>query len=50
MKYAVVMGSSAMTNIPSLIKIGSDIQKLMEGGELTYPQTAQRSHKPTLVS
>jgi hypothetical protein len=32
MKYAVEMGSVAMIYIPSFIKIGSDIQKLMEGG------------------
>jgi hypothetical protein len=31
MKYAVEMGSGAMTYIPSLIKIGSDIQKLTGG-------------------
>jgi hypothetical protein len=33
MKYAVEMGSGAMIYIPSFIKIGSGIQKLMvEGG------------------
>jgi hypothetical protein len=32
MSYAVEMGSSAMIYIPSLIKIGSGIQKLTEGG------------------
>jgi hypothetical protein len=32
MKYAVEMGSGAMTYIPSFIKIGSGIQKLMGGG------------------
>jgi hypothetical protein len=31
MKYAVEMGSGAMICIPSLIKIGSDIQKLIGG-------------------
>jgi hypothetical protein len=31
MKYAVQMGSSAMIYIPSLIKIGSDIQRLIGG-------------------
>jgi hypothetical protein len=30
MKYAVEMGSGAMTHIPSLIKIGSGNQKLIE--------------------
>jgi hypothetical protein len=32
MKYAVEMGSVAMIYIPIFIKIGSGIQKLMEGG------------------
>jgi hypothetical protein len=31
MKYAVEMGSGAMIYIPSFIKIGSGIQKLMRG-------------------
>jgi hypothetical protein len=30
MKYAVEMGSGAMICVPSFIKIGSDIQKLIE--------------------
>jgi hypothetical protein len=30
--YAVELGSSAMINIPSLIKTGSTIQKFMGGG------------------
>jgi hypothetical protein len=34
MKYAVEMGSVAMTYVPSFIKIGSGIQKLM-GGRVT---------------
>jgi hypothetical protein len=29
MKYAVEMGSGAMIYIPSFIKIGSDVQKLI---------------------
>jgi hypothetical protein len=33
MKYAAEMGSSAMIYMPSFVKIGSAIQKLMEGGE-----------------
>jgi hypothetical protein len=33
MKYAVKMGSGAMIYVPSLIKIGSGIQKLMGGGD-----------------
>jgi hypothetical protein len=31
MKYAVEMGSGAMMFIPSFIKIGSGIQKLIRG-------------------
>jgi hypothetical protein len=31
MKYAVDMGSVALIHIPSFIKIGSDIQKLIGG-------------------
>jgi hypothetical protein len=31
MKYVVEMGSGVMTYIPSFIKIGSGIQKLIEG-------------------
>jgi hypothetical protein len=31
MKYAVEMGSGVMTYIPSFIKTGSGIQKLMGG-------------------
>jgi hypothetical protein len=31
MKYAVEMGSGAMTYIPSFLKIGSGIQKLIGG-------------------
>jgi hypothetical protein len=31
MKYAVEVGSGAMLYIPSFIKIGSGIQKLIEG-------------------
>jgi hypothetical protein len=34
MKYAVEMGSDAMTYIPSFIKIGSGILKLLGGGGL----------------
>jgi hypothetical protein len=32
MKHAVEMGSGAMIYIPSFIKIGSDIQKMMGVG------------------
>jgi hypothetical protein len=35
MKCAVEMGSGAMINIPSFIKIGSGIQKLIGGGGYT---------------
>jgi hypothetical protein len=41
MKYAVEMGSGAMICIPSLIKIGSAIQKLLRGiHRYTDTQTA----------
>jgi hypothetical protein len=39
MKYTVEMGSGAMINIPSFIKIGSAILKLM-GERFTNAQTA----------
>jgi hypothetical protein len=47
--YAVEMGSGAMTYIPSFIKTGSGIQKIMGGGGLIQRQTAWASHKPTLI-
>jgi hypothetical protein len=46
MKYAIEVGSGAMIYIPSFIKIGSGIQKLMEGGG--YTDTERRLHEPTL--
>jgi hypothetical protein len=42
-KYAVEMGSGAMICIPSFIKTGSGILKLMGGGEFTDTQ-AHRQH------
>jgi hypothetical protein len=48
MKYAVEMGSGAMIYIPSFIKIGSGIQKIIEGG-LTDTQTAWIAHKPSFI-
>jgi hypothetical protein len=39
MKYAVEMGSGAMMYVPSFIKIGSGIQKLMGGGGYTRRHT-----------
>jgi hypothetical protein len=44
MTYAVEMGSGAMI---SLIKTGSDIQKLIGG--CTDTQIAWRSNKPTFI-
>jgi hypothetical protein len=38
MKYSFEMGSGAMIYIPSLIKIGSGIQKLMRGVSQTHRQ------------
>jgi hypothetical protein len=50
MKHAVEMGSGAMIYIPSLIKIGPGIQKLIRGiHRYTDTQAAWRSHKPTLI-
>jgi hypothetical protein len=40
MKYAVVMSLGAMMYIPSLIKIGSGIQKVNGGGGFTKTQAA----------
>jgi hypothetical protein len=39
MKYAVEMGSGVMTYIPSLMRIGSGIEKLMGEGEFIDTQT-----------
>jgi hypothetical protein len=43
MKYALEMGSGAMIYIPSSIKVGLRIQKLMAGG---VTETRWRLHKP----
>jgi hypothetical protein len=50
MKYAVVMGSVAMIYIPSFIKTGSGIRKLIRGNEDTYTDTQPgwRLNKPAL--
>jgi hypothetical protein len=42
------MGSGAVLSIPSLVKIGSGIQKLIEGIR-RHTQTATCPHEPTLV-
>jgi hypothetical protein len=47
MKYAVKMGSGAMTYIPSFIEIRSVIQKWVV--ENTDIQAAWGSHQPTFV-
>jgi hypothetical protein len=47
-KYAVETGSGAMMYIPSFIKIGSGIQKLMRRG-FTDTQTACRQDKPAFI-
>jgi hypothetical protein len=39
MKYAVEMGSGAMTYVPSFIKIGSGIRMLIGGGDLQTHST-----------
>jgi hypothetical protein len=46
MMCAIEIDSGAMIYIPSFIKIGSDIQKLIRGDS----QTAWGSHEPTLKS
>jgi hypothetical protein len=48
MEYIVEMGSGAIIYIPSFIKIGSAIKKLMGEG-YTDTQAAWRSHKPTFI-
>jgi hypothetical protein len=48
MKHAIEMGLGAMIYIPSFIKIGSGIQKLIRGG-YTDTQTGCRPHKPTFI-
>jgi hypothetical protein len=46
MKYALGIGSGAVTYIPCIIKIGSGIQKLIGcGGD---SQTTWRPHEPSL--
>jgi hypothetical protein len=47
MKHAFEVDSVAMIYIPSLIKIGSSIQKLLEDAQ-THKQEVWRSHKRTL--
>jgi hypothetical protein len=42
MKYAVEMGSGFMIHIPSLMKIGSAIQKLIQGYRKTHRQRGDR--------
>jgi hypothetical protein len=50
MKYAVEMGSGAMTYIPSFIKIGSGIRMLMGagGGGLDLQAHSMEIATPTL--
>jgi hypothetical protein len=45
MKYAVDMGSGAMISIPSFIKLGSGIEKLIGG----HTQTAWRLHTSIFI-
>jgi hypothetical protein len=45
-RYAVEIGSDAMTYLPSFIRTGSDIHNLI--WKYIYKQTGRRSHKPTL--
>jgi hypothetical protein len=48
MKYAVEMGSGAMIYIPSFIKYGSAIHKLI-GGTTQIHRHTWRSHKHTFI-
>jgi hypothetical protein len=48
MKYAVEMGSAAMTNMSRFIKFGSGIQKSKGEGSNSQTRRAWRSHKLTL--
>jgi hypothetical protein len=41
MKYAVEMASGSVTYIPSFIKVGSGVQKLLRGGTHADTQTAR---------
>jgi hypothetical protein len=41
MKYAVKMGSLSMIHIPSFLKTGSDIQKLIRGNTQTHRQQGE---------
>jgi hypothetical protein len=47
MKYAVQMVSGGTVYIPSFIKIGSGVQKIIGGFSDT--QTVWRPHKPTFI-
>jgi hypothetical protein len=54
MKYAVELGSGATIYILNLVKIGSDIQKLMDGYKklmcgYTDTQTARLPHKSSFI-
>jgi hypothetical protein len=42
------MGSGAVIYVPSFIKIGSGVQKLIAGNTQTHTRTATCYHKPTL--
>jgi hypothetical protein len=46
MKHAVEMGSVAMIHIPSFIKAGSDIQKLIGEG---YTDTYRQEGDPVIL-
>jgi hypothetical protein len=42
------MGSGAVIYVPSFIKFGSGVQRLIGGDTHTHTRTATRSHKATL--
>jgi hypothetical protein len=47
MKYAVEIGSGGMMYLPSFVKIGSGVKKLMEGIH-RHTDSMERFHKPAL--
>jgi hypothetical protein len=49
MKYFTVMRSGAMIYIPSFVKSGSDIQKLIGMETQANTQRGRQPHKPVFV-
>jgi hypothetical protein len=51
MKYTIEIGLSAMINMPSVIEIGSAIEKLTDGDKYTeaHTDTQTARYKPTFI-